>query len=681
MSNRYKGGVISATPPTTTGGESGTASGAWTLEQQMQLQAAGLWPAQPTGPYIEQVFSTYLYTGNGSSQTITNGIDLSTNGGLVWIKRRNGANSNSLVDSATSSNGRYYLISDLTDGLQDTGGSTFPFTSSGFSLNSGPNQWNGSAGTYASWTFRKQPKFFDIATFTSNASGGGTFTHNLGSEPGFIIVKSSSNADQWTIYHRSLGRSGYMYLNTTAANNPITNFWTVSSTSVTYANDYGPANASMVAYLFAHNAGGFGLSGSDNVISCGSFVTDGSGKITAPVNLGYEVQWLLVKNSGSSENWQIYDTMRGMSNTGYSVLYPNLTSAEYSGTSAIAPNATGFSTPNASGPFASFANYIYIAIRRGPMRVPTLGTSVFSPVARTGTGTITTVTAGFAPDFAISAKRTSGEYMPLVDKLRGPTYALFWQQGKTDAENSSYATDWFTAFTNTGVIVGPDNGGGQAVNASGSSFIQYYFQRAPSFMDTVCYTGDSTTPRTITHNLGVAPELIFIKNRNNTRGWATYVSGIGAGKYLLMNTTNAALTDTTIWANTAPTSSVFTVGDPFDVNNTGYTYVAHLFATCPGVSKVGSYTGNATLTTINCGFTGGARYVLIKRTDVVGNWVMWDTARGMVSGTDPSVSSNYQGAEINGDSVYTTATGFQLLASPYADINTNGGTYIFLAIA
>jgi hypothetical protein len=107
----------------------------------------------------------------------------------------------------------------------------------------------------------------------------------------------------------------------------------------------------------------------------------------------------------------------------------------------------------------------------------------------------------------------------------------------------------------------------------------------------------------------------------------------------------------------------------------------YLFATAACVSKVGSYTGTGTLTTINCGFTGGARYVLIKRTDSTSDWLMWDTARGMVSGTDPSISSNYQGAEINANSVYTIATGFQLLASPSADVNTNGGSYIFLAIA
>ena len=98
-------------------------------------------------------------------------------------------------------------------------------------------------------------------------------------------------------------------------------------------------------------------------------------------------------------------------------------------------------------------------------------------------------------------------------------------------------------------------------------------------------------------------------------------------------------------------------------------------------SKVGNYTGNATLTTINCGFTGGARFVMIKRTDTTSNWFVWDTARGMTAGTDPSVPLNTAAAETNANSVYTIATGFQLLASPSADVNTNGGSYIYLAIA
>ena len=125
---------------------------------------------------------------------------------------------------------------------------------------------------------------------------------------------------------------------------------------------------------------------------------------------------------------------------------------------------------------------------------------------------------------------------------------------------------------------------------------------------------------------------------------------------------------------------MFSVGTGLVVNGSGENYVAYLFASCPGVSKVGSYTGTGATQTINCGFTGGARFVLIKRTDTTSNWFVWDTARGMVAGTDPSLSLNTTAAESNANWVYTTSVGFQVVGTD-ASINANGGTYIYLAIA
>ena len=106
----------------------------------------------------------------------------------------------------------------------------------------------------------------------------------------------------------------------------------------------------------------------------------------------------------------------------------------------------------------------------------------------------------------------------------------------------------------------------------------------------------------------------------------------------------------------------------------------YLFATLAGISKVGSYTGTGSTQTISCGFTGGARFVLIKRTDSTGDWYVWDTARGMVSGTDPSLLLNSTAAEVNANSIYTTTGGFQIVSTA-AGINASGGSYIYLAIA
>jgi hypothetical protein len=137
-----------------------------------------------------------------------------------------------------------------------------------------------------------------------------------------------------------------------------------------------------------------------------------------------------------------------------------------------------------------------------------------------------------------------------------------------------------------------------------------------------------------------------------------------------------------MWNSTAPTSTVFSVGTSGDTNASGDNYVAYLFATCAGVSKVGSYTGTATTNQIACGFTGGARFVLIKRTDSTGDWYVWDTARGIIAGNDPYLLLNSTAAEVTGtDYVDTYNAGFEISSTAPAAINANGGTFIFLAIA
>ena len=685
MSTQYPGGVIRSTPVTPSGPyQDSTAPGIWTLDQATDFIKQGNWPtAGNVSPsaFIENLFQTWLYTGNGSTQTITNGIDLAGKGGLVWLKNRGVAASHYLMDSARSSFGA--RLSSNNSNAQVVEGIITSVTSTGFNLSAGDTGSNANGASYASWTFREQAKFFDVVTYTGNGTTQ-TINHNLGSIPGCIIVKSASSGSyDWAVYHRSLGATKGVYLNTTQAeqtNNSLWNDTTPTSTQFTVGNSGGASSSTnangvtYVAYLFAHNAGGFGLTGTDNVISCGSFSISGSDQ---SVNLGYEPQWLLLKNVSSASDWLLTDTMRGMPVGGADAnLRPNNTNAEGSFDFAE-PTATGFVIKG--GSLGVSGSGIYIAIRRGPMKTPTTGTSVFSPVARVGTGATANVTAGFAPDTAISAYRTAGEYMPLVDKLRGPTNWLTWQQLMTNAESTAYSGEWFTAFTNTGVTVGADNSGGKSVNSSGGSLIQYYFQRAPGFFDTVCYTGTDVNGTAVPHNLTVAPEFIIAKRRASTSVWLVYQSSLGTGQYLLLSSNATPSSDVNMWGNTTPTSSNFYVGS--STNFSGFAYVSYLFATCPGVSKVGSFTGTNAVQTINCGFTGGARFVLIKRTDSVGDWYIWDSARGITSGNDPYLLINATAAEVTGTNyVDAAATGFVLNGSG-SPVNSNGGTYIFLAIA
>jgi hypothetical protein len=671
MSNRYKGGIISATPPTTNGPfEDGAASGAWTLEQQMQAAAAGTWPlAGNVGPdaFIENLFQTWLYTGNGSSQTITNGIDLAGEGGLVWLKARSTTASHLLVDTVR---GGGNFLSSNNSNAQTFSSSVVPsFNSDGFPTGGGADI---SGQTYVSWTFRKQPKFFDVVTYTGDGTSPRSIAHNLGSTAACVMVKRTDTTGNWKVLFTGLTR---LCLNSTEAEmgtltvqgGYIDNANATTFTLVSNAGSVAEVNASggtYVAYVFASNAGGFGLTGTDNVISCGAF----TGNTT--VNLGYEPQWVLVKNYAGADSWTIMDNMRGMPVTGFSqaLLRPNTSGAEGSG-AGVFPTATGFTTTAYSG-----LDCIYIAIRRGPMKTPTTGTSVFAPFNTSVTSNPLAFNTNFPVDFMLTRRSNLAGDQVATSRLQG---GLNLDTTSTSAEQSP---SYFTFTSNTSVSSSYFNTGFGSVQS------MLGFQRAPSYMDVVCYTGNGTDNRAVAHNLTVAPELVIVKCRSNGADpWAVLQTGIPT--YLRLNAIDASRDPASQFGNSttmvyqAPTSTNLFLAAGGLVNETARTYVAYLFATCPGVSKVGSYTGTGTLTTINCGFTGGARFVLIKKSSGVGSWFVWDTSRGMVSGTDPSLRLNSTDAEVNGNSVYSVATGFQLLASPFEGVNTNGDTYIFLAIA
>ena len=647
--------------------------------------------AQASGPvtYIEDVFSTYLYTGNGTSQTITNNIDLSTKGGLVWIKATNPSfNFNQNLSDTNRGTGKF-LSSNTTAAQGSDVNDITAFNTTGFAI--GSNQRvNDSSYKYVSWTFREQPKFFDVVTWTGNATNR-TIAHSLGSVPGSIFVKRTDTTANWAVYHRSLANTQYLVLNDSAAAATGATWWnsTTPTSSVFSLGTDATVNASggtYVAYIFAHDSGGFGLSGTDNVITCGTFTNDAAGAGT--VNLGYEPQWVIFKNATSADGWYMYDSMRGFSMAssarttangtyGDSIDSPPLFSP------SITTSSTGFSLY--AGLTAGSSNIIYIAIRRGPMKVPTLGTSVFNTVARTGTGATATVTAGFPVDMYLMQRRPTSSFPNIVDRLRGNTRNI--QTYQTDAETTT--TNTVTGFDNmTAAIVGADTPG--YVNESGITYANQMFRRAPSFFDEVCYTGTGVAGLTVNHNLTVAPELVIIKKRTGyTTDWDVSTL-LGATTYtrLFLNTNDALYLGTPQTYGVAgvplyskPTATQLQFGVNTYVNAVA-DYVAYLFATCPGVSKVGSYTGTATTLQINCGFTAGARFVLIKRTDSTGDWYVWDSARGIVAGNDPYLLLNSTAAEVtNTDYVDTYSAGFEISSTAPAAINASAGTFVFLAIA
>ena len=648
------------------------------LSKTLQLGAAG--NAGGKKVYVDDVFSTYLYEGNDTDTDIVNGIDL-TEGGLVWIKSRQAGQGHRLVDSEWSLSANQYI---------DTSSTTAPFTgpvinsfnTNGFNLDS---NWYGNSsnssygGDFTSWTFRKCPGFFDVVTYTGNSTAGRTVSHNLGSVPGMIWIKKTSGTGSWMVYHRSTGNSNALLLqqNNAAFSSPVFNNTTPTSTEFTL-NNGGAVNgngSTYVAYVFAHDDQSFGTDSDEAIIKCDGYT--GNGTSGHEINLGFEPQWLMIKRaSGGSQNWFMFDSMRGIATGGIDgMLRADSTADEQVSNDTVDLTPTGFKIINTN----SVANksgdsYVYMAIRR-PHKPPEAGTDVFNNVAYSGTGASSRYIsgAGFPPDFSLTQLRNNnlGNANHIYDRLRGNNKRLRSQGTNGETGNNGI-------FEQDGITLANSDQN----NLSSYNYINYFFRRAPGFMDVVAYTGTGSA-RAVSHNLTVKPELIITKARNYSDGWGVQAGPLGATKRIRLDLVNAASTNSGYWNNTEPTSSVFTVGTDNATNGNTYNYIAYLFASLDGISKVGSYSGTGNNLSVNCGFAAGARFVLIKRTDSSGDWWLFDTTRGIVSsGNDPALRLNLTNAEVTStDYLEPNSNGFTVTSTAGAGLNANGGTYIYLAIA
>ena len=646
------------------------------IARMMQQATAG---AGGAGLDLDNVFSTFLFTGAGSgTSTIANGIDLSGEGGLVWIKSRTGTSGEPhfLVD--TERGGSSVLQSNSTAAANNFIGNP-SFLSNGFSGTSNIND----AQDYVSWTFRKAPKFFDIVTYTGNTVGNSaqTISHGLGSTVGMIIVKRYSTADNWAVWHRyNANAVGFLNLTdqfyTANASSFISS---VSSTSFTVGESLNTNGASFVAYVFAHNDSGdgeFGPDGDQDIIKCGSY--NGNGSASGPsINLGFEPQFLMIKRASGTNGWNVFDTMRGWTNNaGYvdNTIAWNTSDAEGTGFYWHNPTSTGFdisaSNDNVN---ANGDTYIYMAIRKGSLFTPTDATKVFNIGtygANRDNSSTSTYYAGFPVDMAIKkVPVTSGANNYVSTRMLGTTDL---RTNSSAAERTGETEETFDSNTHWNKAVG--------TNTNSQSWM---WKRAPSYFDVVAYTGNNNyyTSQNVNHNLGVVPEMIWIKNRDRDASWAVYNKTIGAQKKLdLDGNSGASANDSAYFNNTTPTSSVFTVGNSNRVNQANESHVAYLFATVAGVSKVGSYSGTGSDQNIDCGFSSGARFVLIKRTDVSEGWKVHDSVRGIVAGNDPFIELNNNNAQNSSFDLLDPYSGGFAVNNFYG-WNGSGGSYIFYAIA
>lgn len=632
----------------------------------------------------------YISESNYTEQTLTNSMDFSTAGPLIGSPAGDAADNNYPKDA---SNNRVY----------------FNYGNA--------RAYNQAQSVFHINTFRKHPKFFDVQKVSHNSSSSTAVTLNL-ENPGFVVVAGLASGDPRWVWHRSFDAGKLAKLSTVDYPAASTMF-AVSANTVTLSTGY--ATGDYIIAAWNHDTS------STSLIQCFGLDAESgtwpSG--THPYqDLGWTPQWVLQKrNDTTTENWNLTDEMYQFYAWGGGfgrIVNNGLTGSTTGGN----PDINFYN--GAKKFYNSYTKKVYVAIRKGPMASPTSGTQVYYGQSSdfsafqsgqsldTWSNYKTSFFTGWPVDFGITRRditATSGAlgqnglfYRNLGN---GAGYAI------NQVESSRPLAGAYQSY-----MFDCPTGLGTGFANYGSSMWTWMFRSYPGFLTNTFYRGDGTANRNIEHTLGVVPEMIIFMPTDSASG-AGNINGVGIWHpWLKDNGRTTALTgdvsgqngaswvETKSWGSyPSPTSSVFTVGSDWNgmlsvtgalsntsgwANNAGQNksnlgYIATSFATVAGVSKVGYFShvyGVGATTDVDCGFTSGARFILIREASNAGSitnirWYMLNTALGIVAGSDSYLYTNYDNS-----TVQTTDIIDPLNAGFTWNLNQSGTrTYIFLAIA
>ncbi len=333
-----------------------------------------------TATTADKYFGINLWTGNGTSQTLTN------SGGFqpdwVWLKSRSsGTNFHNLYDVLRGAT--KYLFSNTTAAEGTNAQALTAFTSTGFSVGN-DNDVNQSSGTYVGWQWKaggtgvnntsgsitssvsaSPTSGFSVVTYSGNSTNGATIGHGLGVAPVFVIVKSRNDTFDWIVWSRSFAtNSTTAFLNTTDAagaysvwNSTLPSSTVITLPSSSYVNG---TSKTYVAYCFAPVAG---------YSAFGSYT--GNGSADGPfVFTGMRPAFLMVKNSSNPyTDWYIMDATRNTYNAAGLVLRPNTSTAEQDYTPNVDFLSNGFKIRDGGAPWnGSAETIIYMAFAQTPFK-------------------------------------------------------------------------------------------------------------------------------------------------------------------------------------------------------------------------------------------------------------------------------------------------------------------------
>jgi len=309
---------------------------------------------------------------------------------------------------------------------------------------------------------------------------------------------------------------------------------------------------------------------------------------------------------------------------------------------------------------------------------------------------------GFDPEFVWVKNRTSGSYGHyLWDAVRGTDKNLRSDGTFTEAAVSAASNGIVSTNTTDGFITKAGSSGSNNVNGTGGTYVAWNWKANGSGVSNTdgsitstvsantesgfsigTYTGNATAGATVGHGLSQAPEVIIIKDRPTVNDWPVYHTSISPSQTIKLNPSNAAFTESTIWNNTAPTTSVFTLGSSNLANNNTKSHVFYAFHSVEGFSKFSSYVGNGSNdgTFVYTGFRPAL--LLVRRTNNSDDWELFDTARTSYNGLGIYLR-NTSAAEARDDNYPNPdflSNGFKW-RSLGGSVNDTGNTYIYMAFA